>query len=343
MTIKIGMLGSGFVATFYQLGLQNLTGYELTAVCSPNRERAQQFADKWGYADVLTDQQELAKRGDLDLVILALPNFAHRDAAILMAKHNKNMVLTKPLARTGAEAREIRDAAVAAGVMDGYAETEVFSPAVMKARNFIQSGGIGKVLSVRSREAHSGPHSGWFWDPAQSGGGALLDMGCHCVEAARYFIGKENPVVEVLAWGDTLYHDTQAEDNAVMLMRFRDGQIAQAEVSWTSRGGLDLRNEVYGTEGVIFTDVTRETPIKVFSRPGAGYVVEKAESETGWLFPPIDEAYTYGYQEEMRHFLECLRTGERPRENFDDGLVVNTLLDAAYASMKSKKWESVEV
>jgi predicted dehydrogenase len=341
MTVKIGMLGSGFVANFYQMGLQNLSGYELTAVCSPRKESARKFAEQWGYTDALTDTEELARRGDIDLVILALPNFAHRDAALLMAKHNKNMVLTKPLARNGKEAREIRDAAKAAGVMDAYAETEVFSPAVMKAQGFIQSGSIGKVLSVRSREAHFGPHSPWFWDPEQSGGGALLDMGCHCIEAARYFVGKDNPIVEVLAWGDTLLHDTKAEDNAVMLMRFRDGQIAQAEVSWTSRGGLDLRNEIYGTEGVIFTDVTRETPIKVFSRPGAGYVVEKAESETGWLFPPVDEAYTYGYQEEMRHFIDCVKSGQRPRENFDDGLVVNLLLDAAYVSMKSKKWEAV--
>jgi predicted dehydrogenase len=343
MTVKIGMVGSGFVANFYMLGLKNLTGYDLTAVCSPNAANARNFAEQWGYADVLTDNKELATRGDIDLVILALPNYAHKDAALLMAKHNKNMVCTKPLARTGAEAEEIRDAARAAGVMDGYAETEVFSPAVMKAQAFIQAGGIGKVLSVRSREAHFGPHSPWFWDPELSGGGALLDMGCHCVEAARYFIGKQNPIVEVMAWGDTLLHDTKAEDNAVMLMRFADGQLAQAEVSWTSRGGLDLRNEVYGTEGVIFTDVTRETPIKVFSRPGAGYVVEKAESETGWLFPPIDEAYTYGYQEEMRHFIDCVNSGERPRENFDDGLVVNRLLDAAYLSMKSKKWEAVDL
>jgi predicted dehydrogenase len=343
MAVRIGMLGSGFVANFYMLGLRNLSGYELAAVCSTNRENARTFAEKWGYADVLNDPAELAGRGDLDLVILAVPNYVHRDLALLLSKHNKNMVCTKPLGRNAEEAREMRDAARAAGVMDGYAETEVFSPAVMKAQEYIASGGIGKVLSVRSREAHFGPHSPWFWDPALSGGGALVDMGCHCIEAARYFVGKDNPIVEVLAWGDTLLHDTQAEDNAVMLMRFRDGQLAQAEVSWTSRGGLDLRNEIYGTEGVIFTDVTRETPIKVFSRPGAGYVVEKAESETGWLFPPVDEAWIYGYQEEMRHFIECVNSGRRPRENFDDGLAVNQLLDAGYRSMQSKRWQAVDI
>jgi predicted dehydrogenase len=126
-------------------------------------------------------------------------------------------------------------------------------------------------------------------------------------------------------------------------MRFAGGQLAQSELSWIARGGLDLRNEVYGTEGTIFTDVTRSTPLTVFSRPGAGYVVEKADAETGWLFPPVDEAWTYGYAAEMRHFVECVARRERPRETFQDGYVVNTILDAGYRSMASKRWERVDV
>jgi predicted dehydrogenase len=169
-------------------------------------------------------------------------------------------------------------------------------------------------------------------------------MGCHTIEAARYFIGKDNPIVEVLAWTDRLYHHdrTDAEDNAVLLMRFQGGQLAQAELSWTARGGLDLRNEVHGTDGAIFTDVCRETPLKVFSRPGTGYTVEKAEAETGWLFPPVDEAWIYGYREEMRHFIDCVQNRRMPRENFADGYVVNCLLDAAYRSAEAKRWITVE-
>ena len=70
------------------------------------------------------------------------------------------------------------------------------------------------VMLVKQRVVDVDRWAKWFWDPELSGGGALLDMGCHCVEAARYFIGKENPVVEVMAWGDTLLHDTTAEDKA---------------------------------------------------------------------------------------------------------------------------------
>jgi predicted dehydrogenase len=279
----------------------------------------------------------------LDLIILGVPNHLHMDLALKCARAGKHVVCTKPLGRNRREAKAMLDAVETAGVLHGYAETEVFSPAVMKAREYVERGGIGQVLTLRSREAHSGPHADWFWQKELSGGGALLDMGCHTIEAARFLIGKENPVTEVLAWTDRLYHHdrTDAEDNAVLLMRFQGGQLAQAELSWTARGGLDLRNEVFGAEGAIFTDVTRETPIKVFSRPGAGYSVEKGETETGWLFPPVDEAWVYGYREEMRHFVECVAENRIPRETFADGFVVNCVLDAAYRSAQSKRWEPV--
>jgi predicted dehydrogenase len=343
MTIRIGLLGSGFVSTFYLHGLKDVPGWEIPVVASPNAEHARRFAETWKIPESTADIGGVIARKDLDLIVLGVPNHLHMDLAIQCARAGKHVVCTKPLGRNRREAKAMLDAVEAAGVLHGYAETEVFSPAVMKAREYIERGGIGRVLTVRSREAHAGPHADWFWRKELSGGGALLDMGCHTVEAARYFVGKDNPITEVLAWTDRLYHHdrTDAEDNAVLLMRFRDGQLGQAELSWTARGGLDLRNEVFGTEGTIFTDVTRETPVKVFSRPGAGYSVEKGETETGWLFPPVDEAWIYGYREEMRHFVECVANKQMPRETFADGFVVNCVLDAAYRSVETKRWEPV--
>ena len=343
MTVRIGLIGSGFVSNFYLEGLRDVANWEIPVVASPHLENAQKFAQKWNIPEATTDVDGVIGRKDLDLIVLGAPNFVHKELALACARAGKNMVCTKPLARNPEDAKEMLEAARAAGVMHGYAETEVFSPAVVKAQEYIARGGIGRVLTVRSREAHSGPHNPWFWNPELSGGGAMLDMGCHTIEAARYFIGKDVPIVEVIAWGDNLFHKdkTTAEDNAVLLMRFADGQLGQAELSWTARGGLDLRNEVYGTEGTIFTDVTRETPLKVFSNPGAGYVVEKAESETGWLFPPVDEAWVYGYREEMRHFVECVAKNQTPRETFEDGYVVNCVLAAAYRSMQTRSWERV--
>jgi predicted dehydrogenase len=344
MTVRIGLLGSGFVSTFYMLGLQDVSDWEIPVVASTSADRARKFAQKWNIAEATSDIDAVIVRKDLDLIVLGVPNYVHKDLAIRCARAGKHVVCTKPLARNRHEAREMLDAVQATGVLHGYAETEVFSPSVVKARQFIEQGGIGKVLTVRSREAHSGPHADWFWTKSLSGGGAMLDLGCHTIEAARYFIGKDNPVIEVLAWTDRLYHHdrTDAEDNAVLLMRFQGGQLAQAELSWTARGGLDLRNEVHGTDGAIFTDVTRETPLKVFSRPGLGYTVEKAETESGWLFPPVDEAWTYGYREEMRHFIDCVKDNHMPRETFADGYAVNCILDAAYRSVEAKRWVTVD-
>jgi predicted dehydrogenase len=344
MTVRIGLLGAGFVSNFYLLGLQDVPGWEIPVVASPHIDHARQFAEKWKIPEASVDINGVIARKDLDLVILGVPNYLHMELAVRCARAGKHVVGTKPLGRNRHEAKAMLEAVESAGVLHGYAETEVFSPAVIKAREYIERGSIGRVLTVRSREAHAGPHADWFWKRELAGGGALLDMGCHTIEAARYFVGKENPIVEVIAWTDRLYHHerTDAEDNAVLLMRFQGGQLGQAELSWTARGGLDLRNEVYGTEGAVFTDVTRETPLRVFSRPGAGYIVEKAESETGWLFPPVDEAWIYGYREEMRHFIDCIEQQRMPRETFADGYAVNCILDAAYRSAQTKRWERVE-
>src|SRR6266849_3348259 len=195
-----------------------------------------------------------------------------------------------------------------------------------------------------AREAHSGPHAEHFWDAETAGGGALLDMGCHTVEAARYFFGKQHKIKDVFAWGATMVHNerTTGEDNAVLLLRLEDGRTSLTEASWTAKGGMELRNEVYGTMGRIVTD-TSSTRVRAFIQKPAGYLMEKADADVGWVFPIPDEARVYGYHEEMRHFVECFVKGEQPREDFVDGYIVNSVLDAAYESMRSGHWEAVHV
>jgi len=341
--VRIGLLGSGFVATFYQQGLRDVPNQKVVMSYSRSKERAEAFAQQWGVPSSTTRMEDVVDSDEVDLVLIGLPNHLHREAALMCAAAGKDMVCTKPLARHADEAKDMLDTVREAGVMNGYAETEVFSPAVMHARKMIEDGAIGDVISVRSRESHIGPHSPHFWDPELTGGGALNDMGCHCISAALYFLQRQAKPSECLAWGELLYHQdkTKAEDNAVLLLRFDGGEMSVTETSWSAHGGLDLRNEIYGTEGVIFTDVTRSTPMTAFTTAGAGYVVEKAEAETGWVFPCVDEARVYGYHEEMRHFVECKEKGETPRQTFEDGYLVNVILDTAYESMQSKKWEPI--
>src|ERR1700730_235961 len=342
--VRIAMLGSGFVAGFYMQGLANVRDHEVVANYSRKNHRARKFAQEWSIPEPTTDLDKLIRRNDIDLYVIALPNEEPLPVSLALSRAKRNQVRTKPLARTRPEAQSMLTGAKRGGAIHGYAETEVFSPCVVKAQQVVAGGGIGRVLWVRSRESHGGPHSPHFWDPAKTGGGVMNDLGCHCISAARYFFGKDDSIVEVMAWGACLVHHNKArcEDNALLLLKFASGGIAHCELSWTTKGGLDLRNEIHGSEGSLFTDVTRGTPITSFSTKSAGYVVEKADIDFGWTRPLPEEAFAYGYQAEMRHFVECVRDGIPPRETYADGYVVNCVLDAGYQSMRSGRWKQTK-
>ena len=343
MTVRIALLGSGFVSELYMLGLDEVRGHEIVVNYSRTAERARAFGQKWRIPSQSTSLAEAIRRDDVDLVVIGLPNVQHVEATRLATEAGKHVVCTKPLGRDAGEAKEMLELVERAGVLHGYAETEVFSPAVMRVRKLIEDGAIGRIFTIRSREAHSGPHAAHFWDEKLTGGGALMDMGCHMFEAFRYFLGKEDAPVEVIAWGDRLVHHerTTAEDNAIAMVRFSSGAMGVAETSWAALGGMDLRNEVYGDKGAAYTDVTRGTPVRAFTLGSAGYLMEKASADAGWVFPQPDEARVYGFHEEMRHFVECVARGEMPRETYRDGYAVNVMMDAAYRSMKSKRWEPI--
>ena len=231
-----------------------------------------------------------------------------------------------------------------AGLWHGYLENVVFNAEIVRLRQMVEAGAIGRPVTMRAREGHSGPHAPHFWDAAVAGGGALLDMGSHGVEAARYLFGKDQPIGDVFSWGATLVHGdrTSGEDNAVTLLRFEDGRLAIIENSWSSKGGLEGRFEVFGTEGRAVSDMSA-TPLRAFIGQPAGYIGEKADAETGWVFPVPDETYAHGHDAMMRHMVEAFRAGSEPRETFRDGYVVNSVLDAAYRSMRSGRWEPLDL
>jgi predicted dehydrogenase len=236
------------------------------------------------------------------------------------------------------------DMVESAGVFAGYLEDLVYTPKTRKAVTAVGNGAIGDVTWVRSRETHPGPHSAWFWDQDKAGGGAIVDLGCHCIEIIRCFAGKGNRPVEVMAWADTLVHPIRAEDNAVVLIKFESGALGQFEVSWTFRGGMDLRDEVAGTEGTIWLNHFLRTGYEMYSTGGGGgYVAEKLESTEGWLFPVGDEIAELGYVDMFTDMFNAMEEGREPEETFYDGYVVNAVMDAAYRSAEHRAWEPVDV
>ena len=342
---KIAMLGTGLIGRFYTMSLQNFRGKdEVVVACSSKPESAEKFAKEFGIPRWTADIAKAVQDPEVDTVIVGLPNYLHKQAIMLAAEAGKAILCTKPLAVSGAEALEILEIVEKAGVFHGYLEDLVYTPKTLKALNSAQNGALGKILWARSRETHGGPHSDWFWNKELSGGGAIVDMGCHCIEIARNFIGKQNRPLEVTCWADTQVHPIDAEDHAVGLVRYDSGAIGQFEVSWTFRGGMDLRDEVSGTEGTIWLNHWLRTGFEMFTGVGqGGYVAEKAEGDTGWLFPVGDEVGSLGYVAMFMDMFNSMDKGVAPMETFYDGYVVNTIIDACYKAAESKKWEPVDI
>ncbi|MFT5300648.1 MAG: putative dehydrogenase [Mariniblastus sp.] len=341
--MRICMLGSGLIAMFYTMSLQGKRGRDrVSVVYSRTQSSADKFAKQWEIPMATTEMEAAIARDDVDVVIVALPNHLHHAAVLAAARLGKPVLCTKPLGRTAAEAKSMLEAVESAGVFAGYLEDLVYTPKTLKALKSVRQGAIGDVLWVRSRETHPGPHSDWFWDKEQSGGGAIIDMGCHCIEIARNFIGKDIRPVEVVCWADTQVHPIETEDHAIGMVRYENGAIGQFEVSWVFRGGMDLRDEVAGTEGTIWLNHWLRTGMEMFSAGGSeDYVAEKSESSTGWLFPVGDEPAALGYVDMFADVLGAIEDGTSPSETFYDGYVVNAIMDAAYQSVTSKRWEPI--
>lgn len=347
---KIAMLGSGFIGRFYAESIHGQRGRDrVVAIYARRDESAQKFAKDYGCDFWSSSMEEVISHPDVNMVCIALPNNVHEEAVKLCVKHKKAVISTKPLGRNAAEALRMMRATEEAGIFAGYLEDLCYTPKFLKSLESVRNGSLGRIIWAKSREAHPGPHSEWFWDIEQAGGGCILDLGCHCIEISRNFIGKDIKPVEVMCWADTQVKPIDAEDHAIALVKYENGAIGQFEVSWTFRGGMDLRDEVMGTEGTIWINNFLRTGFEMFTTgqnadgKGEDYVAEKAESNTGWLFPVGDEVNDLGYNHMFTDMFNAVENGREAAETFYDGYVVNAVIDAAYKSAKTKLWEKVEL
>ena len=341
--MRLAILGSGFISRFYADALVAQRRKDvIVSVYSRSEANAKFFADDYKIPHFTTSIKECVQNKEVDAVIIGLSNDMHLESILACVDAGKHVLCTKPLGRNATEALQMLQAVDKAKVVGGYLEDLCYSPKFLKSLASIKNGSIGEVIWAKSRETHPGPHSDWFWDKEKSGGGAMVDLGCHCIEISRNFIGKNIKPVEVMCWADTRVHPIDAEDNAIGLVKYENGAIGQFEVSWSFRGGMDLRDEVMGTEGTIWTNNFLRTGFEMFtSGKGGSYVAEKAESSSGWIFPVGDEVHELGYSHMFTDMFNAIENNRQPNENFYDGYIVNAIIDAAYLSAKTKKWEPI--
>jgi predicted dehydrogenase len=338
-SIRVGLLGSGFVSAIHHEALRQIADADVIAVASPTADHAARFAADRGIARHFTDYRHLLDLNEVDLVLVGIPNDLHCEAVCLAAAAGKNVVVEKPLALNVAECERMIAACRGAGVMLGYAEELCFAPKYVRMKQLIDEGAFGKIHLVKQSEKHDGPHSSWFYDTKRSGGGVTFDMGCHAVEFFRWLLGGSSAggkarISSVYAKMATyVHHDkTDGDDEAILLLTFDGGSTGLAEESWNKPGGMDDRAEVFGSAGQAYADLLRGNSLLAYSRAGYGYAVEKAGTTAGWSFPIYDEIWNYGFPQEMEHFITCVRDNTTPRETGEDGRAVVEAIHALYAS-----------
>ncbi len=332
-TVKVGMLGTGFIGDLHAAAFKMVPDAEVVAVASPTPGKAKHFARERGIPNAFEDYRDLLAVKEIDVITVGVPNHLHAAVTLDAAKAGKHVICEKPLCRTLEEADQMIDACRKAGVLLMYAEELCFAPKYVRAKTLVDEGAIGKAFLVKQNEEHFGPHMPWFWDVEKSGGGVLLDMGCHSVEFARWVFGKP-PVKSVFAnLGVRVHADkTRGEDHSLCIVEYEGGRVGLAENSWAKHGGVDDRCEIYGSGGFTRADLLRGSSLLTYSEKGYGYAVEKAATTQGYTFTMFEEIWNYGFPQEMQHFVRCVRGKETPLETGEDGREVLKILYAAYES-----------
>jgi predicted dehydrogenase len=205
VTLRIGLIGSGFIAKFHLQALLSVRHATVAGVYSPtaaHREAltAEANALELGPCRAFPSLEAMLLSGEVDVLWIGVPNFSRLDTMREIHQLVKSgrakligVACEKPLARTLAEAREMLRLAEDAKLLHGYLENQVFSSAVQRGKDIVWRRAVpicGRPYLARAAEEHSGPHMPWFWQGRRQGGGVLSDMTCHSVEVGRFLLTR---------------------------------------------------------------------------------------------------------------------------------------------------------
>jgi myo-inositol 2-dehydrogenase/D-chiro-inositol 1-dehydrogenase len=336
---KVTILGAGFISDIHlECYHRFIPEAEVVAVYARNLDKAKAFAEKHHIPQYYDDYEKAIQESGCDVVDICLPNFLHAVVTLKAAAAGKHVIIEKPLAVTLEEADAMIAVCKENKVKLMYAEELCFAPKYERARQLVKEGAVGEIYMLKQSEKHSGPHSDWFYDVNQAGGGVLMDMGCHALGWFRWMLGNAK-VASVYATMNTVLHQgrTQGEDNSVVIVEFENNVTCIAEDSWAKHGGMDDRSEIYGTGGVIYADLFMGNSAITYSKNGYGYAMEKADTTQGWSFTVFEEVFNQGYPHELKHFIQCVRENLEPLVTGEDGRAVLEIIYAAYASAGTGK------
>ena len=343
--LKVGIIGSGFIAKHHCQAYSQLSNIEIVGISSLNEDEAKNLMKEYKIpGKPLNDFKDLIKL-DCDIISVCVPNYLHKEVAVNILNAGSHVLIEKPLARSVIEGMEILDAEKSSNRKVFYCENNMYAPTFSKVKEIISEGALGTIYMGRGKEQHSGPHSAWFYKKKEAGGGALLDLGIHDIACLVWYLNCD--VNEVFCQTKTFiperkdFGTCEVEDNAVGVLYFNNDAQVIIEESWTAPGGYDMRFELFGTTGQIKVAPTFSNLVSVYSERGYGYAVEKAATTKGWTFPVPTEPWSFGYPQEIAYFVDCVVNNQKPLTDGKYGLKILNIVETMYKSAKTKKIESV--
>jgi predicted dehydrogenase len=321
--VNLGLIGLGYVGKIHLRHSINLTGARLVAVSDVSK-KALANARRIGIKETFFDYQQLLKNPNIDAVIIALPTHLHKSCALQVAEAGKDIFLEKPLARNPVEGNEIVCLTERCGrkLMVGYHFR--FIPSFRGLKEQLLMGSLGEVQTAIATFVGSGPmmmhraegHAprpvpSWWFDKELTGGGVLMDLGCHLINLLRWYFGE---IVDIKSYLGYRFH-LDLEDHATCVAKFASGQIAVFNVGWFSLGH-QLRVELLGTAGNASAEINPPSKIS--------HAIQLLTGKSSKFYLP--------HFWELEHFVQCVRNDIIPEPSGTDALRDLQVLSKAYAN-----------
>jgi predicted dehydrogenase len=320
--MRISLIGCGLIGN---KRAKALGPHALVACADTNLARAQALAAGHPGCLASADWRLAATRDDVDVVIVSTTNDVLAPATLAAVQSGKHVLVEKPAARNAVELEPVARAAREAGVIVKVGFNHRFHPALLKAREIIDTGVLGPLMFVRARYGHGGRlgmEKEWRGNPAVSGGGEMLDQGVHLIDLARWFLGD---FAEVSGHVGTFFWDWPVEDNGFALLKTSSGQVAWLHASCTEWKNC-FSFEIYGKTGKLHIEGL-----------GGSYGVERLSfyrmlpqmgppETTIWEYPGEDRSWHL----EFEHFMSCIAQKKQPIGSLDDALAALRVVDQLY-------------
>lgn len=327
MSLKVAIIGTGYIGQVHARAVRNTPGLVLNAAVNNQPDLLAAFCADYNVPYQYVSVDDLLKSGNLDIMVVATPNYLHAPFAIAALKAGIPVMVEKPMALNSSEAEKMTETSQKSGAALMVAHCWRFDEEVYWLSQQAAAGKMGKIIRSKGYGVHVnwGPQ-GWFTQKQFAGGGALVDMGIHAIDTARFLVGDPQPV-SVYARISTYYKDFDVDDTGVILITWDNGVTSYIESGWWQphTDGPEASTQLYGTSGFGQVFPTRlELP---------NTVEQKIEViDPGFTFPRKEHCPQEMYDSQMAYFADCIRVGQTPVPGAREGLINIKIVDAAYKS-----------